>query len=349
MKNPWIRTGAVVATVGALGIASAGPAYADEEHRYGGLFGTSPGYTLNATTGPIAADTTGVYPEEDEAGEARAYRLDTLPVTDDVEMVYEQRAWSDTSIDGVARANRIINHSYPILDAATLADKAGADLSDVDDPELVAYTGTQAAIWAATEGVELKQDATGENDAVDAAVLAIAEYLTTGEEQAEPDNSFAVDTSEAETDGKLLGPYTLTGVDDEGYAFVTKPDGHTGGKVVDADGEKLLEIDSGQEFYVAPSKGVEKLTIHAVAKDAPKAGTLMQARSDEGEPSLLLAEDAGYGSVAEATITADGGGADGQLPVTGTSLTGMLTVGAGLLLGGAVLLFVVRRKATATA
>lgn len=354
MKNSWIRAGVAIAAVGTLGIATAGPAMAEdsEKYNYAGLFGAGDGYTLNTPDGELVANTTGIYPEEDEAGEARTYRLDTTPVSDDPEIVYDKHPWADTSIGNLGRAKWIVDNSYPTIDAATVADKAGADLTGVADPDKAAYTATQAAIWVLTSELKLNpDDPTGENEAVDAAVLDITHYLINENERiAEPSDAFTVE-GKAKWDGKLLGPFHFDGVDDEGWVMAHKVDsGHEAGKVVDEDGKKLTHLEPGQKFYVDPNKGIKKLVIGGIATDSPKAGTLMLPRYDKSQPTLILAEDAGYGVTTSRTVTVGGGsgsGGDDILPVTGMSLTGVMGIGAALLVGGALTLILLRRRATA--
>lgn len=352
MKKSWMRAGVALTAAGAMAFGFAGTANAEEP----------------VTASPEVGEGWEVYGGEGSSvKKIHASRIYLTPTgTDDKSPVYcvdihtkldkthqyAEGSWDESGVANLGLVQWILHNSYPNVAPADLAKNAKVDAAGLDEATLeqAAYTATQTAIWTKTDNFALKDgDSTEQNEAVDAVVSGINKYLVdSAKDMPEPTGKLEIDGPEGWDTSEKGGPFKLsTG----GGPAAVKAEG---AKIVDENDKELTEVADGQEFYLIPDDGAETIKLSATSQFSTPTGSvfLTTGQPAEGQRDLktpdsqrlILAKSLPGETGAEWTFELEG---DDTLPVTGMSLTNSLLSGAALLLIGAAVVFVLRRRRVA--
>jgi LPXTG-motif cell wall-anchored protein len=288
--------------------------------------------------------------------ESRTVYCIQLNVNLEEQYSHEERSWDDVPVDDLPMVLGVLLEGYDGTNAGELLEEAGLasdDYGDVTQDQL-AYAATQSAIWSLTDGWVLDTTDPTENDVADAIVPALQAYILENAEPVdEPDLEpyFDVDDSEAKTEGSTVGPFTaLTNVDSINFS---QPEGAT---IVDENGEEITSLSDGQTFYVKfdeAKTSTVTLVTETFTWTTPAGRTFVpvdDAGADVEGQRLILAEEHSeeYTAEVEFEITVEEVPSESpkpQLPVTGSSLTTVASVGGAVLLAGVVALVLMRRRA----
>lgn len=199
------------------------------------------------------------------------------------------------------RINWILHNSYPVVErqalAKTLTDK-GVDLHAGLNRE-EAITGTQAAIWHLSDGVDLnrKNPLPVVGKAFDADVLALYDYLIGEDNVGIGDQPTpALEISPKELTGKAgerIGPFTVTTT---GTIDSLKSELPEGVRITDAEGRDLdaRTLESGSELYLdVPADAPDgETTFEVTAKATVDTGRLFVGLGYEEKKtqSLIVAK-----------------------------------------------------------
>ncbi|MFD0557339.1 LPXTG-motif cell wall-anchored protein/TQXA domain-containing protein [Stackebrandtia endophytica] len=355
MKKNWLRAAVALSAAGALGLAMAGTAGAEENEPTParGVVTKSDGWYANGDPTTYATRIS-ITPEGSDTP-VLAYCID-IHTSLDAGYIYEEGAWDSSNVENLAQVQWILHNSYPTATPEALATAAGVELTGEMDGDKIAYTATQAAIWSFTDGFTLNQDdaVTGHRnetiaEGTDEVVAAIYNHLTAN----------ATEMPEPITELSFSGPTTGDVSEKIGPFSVTTPGGDAtlsieGGRLIDADDNEIDTVANGGEFYIRPDDGATEIKVTGTATVTTPTGTVFLATDEAvGEVTesskiesqkLILAEVIQGETEAEMTLEVD---AAPRLPVTGLSLTNSLLLGAALLIAGAVVLVVIRRRRTA--
>jgi LPXTG-motif cell wall-anchored protein len=291
-------------------------------------------------------------------GETRTVYCIQIEVGLERDLIHEERPWEDIPVEQLPKVLGVLVNGYNGTNAAELIEAAGVT-DQVIDPytqEQVAYAGTQAAIWSLTDGWTMDADSTGGEAGVDAAVTTIQQYLLAESEPIEePDFEpyFEVDDAEATTDGATVGPFTVSTNFDE--LTFSQPEGAT---IVDENGDEINAFTDGQSFYVKFAEAKDSsvtLMTDTITWTTPAGRTFVPVDAEgadvEGQ-RLILAEEytSEYAAEVEFEIAVEevpptSESPKPQLPVTGSSLTTVASVGGAVLLAGVVAMVLMRRRA----
>lgn len=344
----------------ALSGAAVGHAQDDDAHTAAsGSVSTSQGIQLHGHVGSSAKDVRASLISLDLGdGQQRTVYCIQFNVPLQPSYTHEERQWEDVPVEQLPLVLGVLVNGYNGSNAAELLE--AAEVADLDfgsySADQVAYAGTQSAIWSLTDGWTLNpggSDNTDGNAAVDAAVTKVDEYLRTESEPIdEPDfePSFEVDESAAAVDGTTVGPYTIVTNLDE--VTLTQPEN---AKVVDENGEEITSFTDGQVFYVELAEATTTdvtVVLDSYTWTTPAGRTFVPV-TDKGEnvegQRLILAEEypSTYTPDFDLQITIEEVPSESpkpQLPVTGTSLTMVASVGGAVLLAGVVAMVLMRRR-----
>ncbi|SDD99484.1 Cys-Gln thioester bond-forming surface protein [Glycomyces harbinensis] len=272
---------------------------------------------------------------------------------------HEERPWEDIPVEQLPLVLGVLVNGYNGTNAADLIEAAGVSGEDLEgfSADQVAYAGTQAAIWSLTDGWVIEADSTEGGAGVDTAVSTIQQYLIDSSEPVdEPDFEpyFEVDDSEATTEGTTVGPFTVsTNLDALTFG---QPEGAT---IVDENGDEVTSFEDGQSFYVEfaeEQSGTVSLVTDSVTWTTPAGRTFVPVDADgadvEGQ-RLILAEShtEEYAAEVEFEFVVEEAPSESpkpELPVTGSSLTTVASIGGGVLLAGVVALVLMRRRRAAS-
>jgi TQXA domain-containing protein/LPXTG-motif cell wall-anchored protein len=272
--------------------------------------------------------------------------------------LHEERPWEDVPVEQLPLVLGVLVNGYNGSNAADLLAAAGVDAADLEgySADQVAYAGTQAAIWSLTDGWVIEADSTEGGAVLDAAVTTVQQYLLAESEPVdEPDFEpyFEIDDSEAAVEGATVGPYTVsTNLDSLTFS---QPEGAT---IVDENGEEVTSFTDGQTFYVefaAEETASVSLVTEAATWTTPAGRTFVPVDANgadvEGQ-RLILAEEhtSEYTAEIEFEIVVEDVPSESpkpELPVTGSSLTTVASVGGAVLLAGVVALVLMRRRRAA--
>ncbi|HEX2145803.1 MAG TPA: Cys-Gln thioester bond-forming surface protein [Glycomyces sp.] len=292
-------------------------------------------------------------------GDYRTVYCIQLEVGLEEQFLHEERQWGDVPVEDLPKVLGVLVNGYNGTNAAELIEAAGVTGEELGGftAEQIAYAGTQSAVWSLTDKWTLKADSTEGDVLVDTAVTAIHTYLVEESEPVdEPDfePSFEVDRSAAKTEEATVGPFTVaTNLD---AVTFSQPEGAT---IVDENGEELTSFTDGQSFYVKFDEAkTDSVTIvtDKVTWTTPAGRTFVPVDAEgadvEGQ-RLILAEEHSSEYTAEIPIDiaveeVPSESPKPQLPVTGSSLTTVASVGGAVLLAGIVTMVLMRRRRAAS-
>ncbi|MQM25176.1 Cys-Gln thioester bond-forming surface protein [Glycomyces albidus] len=358
MMSKALKGTLAVAAGTMLGLSGLTAAQAqDEEPTPSGASGTvvqEPGITLHGDTQDPTAVMLGLDLGD---GETRTVYCIQIEVGLEDDLIHEERPWDDIPVEDLPLVLGVLLNGYDGTNAAELLEAAGVSGETIDPftAEQVAYAGTQAAIWELTDGWAITASDPTEGEAgVDTAVLAVHDYLIAESEPVdEPDFEpyFEVDDSAAVTDGAKVGPFTVaTNFDKLTFA---QPEGAT---IVDENGDAVTEFTNEQTFYVefdeAATSSVTLVT-DTITWTTPAGRTFVPVDAEgadvEGQRLILAEEFASeYAAEIEFEIVVEEVPSESpkpQLPVTGTSLTYVASIGGAVLVAGVVAMVLMRRRA----
>ncbi|PRX47799.1 LPXTG-motif cell wall-anchored protein/TQXA domain-containing protein [Prauserella shujinwangii] len=215
------------------------------------------------------------------------------------------------------KINWVLQHGYPAVDTAALAETLGADSLHDGLSKKEAITGTQAAIWHFSDGKDLNRpNASSGNDEADKDVLALYDYLT-GEEnkgvgEPAPTLELAPESLTGEA-GSRIGPFTVSTTGKVSELKKNLPEGTT---LTDADGNELSteDIADGSEIYVdVPAEAAKgDGTFEITATGHVNTGRLFVGENyaEKEAQSLIVAQSE------KVTLTAQAGAEWEAAPVT---------------------------------
>lgn len=289
-------------------------------------------------------------------GDYRTVYCIQLNVNLEEQYLHEERPWEDVPVEDLPMVLGVLSVGYDGTNAGELLEESGLasdDYGDVTQDQL-AYAATQSAIWSLTDGWVIDTNDPTESDVADEIVPALQAYIL---EKAEPTDEpdlepyFDVDDSQAKTEGSTVGPFTAsTNVDAINFS---QPEGAV---IVDENGEEIASLSDGTVFYVkfdeAKTSSVTLVT-DTFTWTTPAGRTFVPVDAEgadvEGQRLILAEEHAEeYNAEIEFEITVEEVPSESpkpQLPVTGSSLTTVASVGGGVLLAGIVAMVLMRRRA----
>jgi TQXA domain-containing protein/LPXTG-motif cell wall-anchored protein len=271
------------------------------------------------------------------------------------------------------KINWVLHEGYPANDAAALQSTLGKKGVTLHDglSEQEAVTATQAAVWHFSDGKNINRDKPlpYENADASADVLALYDYLTgtanTGIGQ-QPKPTLSVTPAKADgAAGSRIGPFTVATTGDVTDLASQLPEGV---KLTDANGDALKtgDVKDGTKLYVDIPKDAKDGTGQFVLKAVGHldTGRLFVGENYAKQPaqSLIVAqsEKTQVSTNASVSWTAAGaapttapstpaGNTSGQAPLANTGVDASLPIGIGaaLVLGGGVMLLLVRRRRSA--
>lgn len=288
-------------------------------------------------------------------GEIRTVYCIQIEVGLEQDLIHEERPWEDIPVEDLPMVLGVLVNGYNGTNAAELLEAAGVEGEDLEGftADQVAYAGTQSAIWTLTDDWALDNA-----DGADTAVKGVQDYLLENSEPVEePDFEpyFEIDDSEATTDGSTVGPFTVS-TNFEEITFA-QPEGAT---IVDENGDEIGAFTDGQQFYVqfdAAETATVQLVTDTIVWTTPAGRTFVPVDAEGADVNgqrLILAEQYTdeYNVELEFEIVVDEVPSQSpsesprpQLPVTGSSLTTVATVGGAVLLAGVVAMVLMRRRA----
>ncbi|MDX3190948.1 thioester domain-containing protein [Streptomyces sp. MN03-5084-2B] len=273
-----------------------------------------------------------------------------------------------------AKINWVLHHGYPALSLDEVEAELAKQGVKVHDgiSEFEAITGTQAAAWHFSDGVnlDLKRPLLQDNPAeANADVAALYSYLIGDQNTgigAQPKP--ALDIAGPKTEGKAgtrIGPFQVA---TNGTVTSLATDLPDGVKITDADGKELkaTDVKDGSKLFVDVPAGTKPGTGSFSLKAAGEVdtGRLFVAENYAKKPSqsLIVADSEKTEVAAKATASwteapttpttapSTPGGAPsggGELANTGVDAAVPFGIGGLLLGGGALLLLVNRRRGRA--
>jgi LPXTG-motif cell wall-anchored protein len=292
-------------------------------------------------------------------GEYRTVYCIQLGVPLKKDNAHEERPWEEIPVEDLPMVLGVLTLGYDGTNAGELLEEAGLasdDYGDVTQDQL-AYAATQSAIWSLTDGWDLSTSDPTEDDVADEIVPALQEWLLANavpvEEPEEP--FFDYDDTDAKVEGSTVGPFTVdTNIDSLSFE---QPEGAT---VIDENGEELTALADGQVFSVKFDKA-ETASVTIVTDTVEwttQAGRTFVPVDAEGAnvegQRLILAEEFTEEFyyeipfeivVEEVPSQSPSESPKPQLPVTGSSLTTVATVGGAVLLAGVAAMVLMRRRA----
>lgn len=371
----WARLGAA-ALVGATmtiamgGIAAADPTPAEHPTATGATVTTADGVNVRMTGGPISATqgaivSTAIISIEYAGKTELAYCIDLAHPLLVGRPKYESTEWEESGVQNLPKIKWILLNSYPTVNAATIAAKAGAQgPANIEDKKLerLVYAGTQTAVWHFSDGVDLASRVDGENmkdtTAEEYGVIeSVYNYLTDDannkpSDTADPAPKLTITPATSSgAVGDKVGPFTVTS--GGGTTTLTA----TGGKIVDKNGNAVTTLASGGQFWLT-SETAGTVTVKATGSGEIPIGRVFVCQSCQDEKNgrpfgnqtmgaerqfqkIILAGVVGAKLEAGAKATFEAGG---SLPVTGASITAAVATGLVLLAGGGLVLMTIRRR-----
>lgn len=379
MKRQLLTSTATATAVGMLAFSGAVPAAAqngDEEVRTNdtvepiiGDVITSDGYHLQGETdeGPrtVEAKVIGLIPEgSDEDDALLTYCIDIHTALDE-DSSYMEGTWEESEVPNLELVRWVLLNGFPNASDEELFDAAGVTEGDDWDEEeagLVAYAGTQAAVWNLTDSFELDLDDPIQEDESDAAaaIVDIYEYLVDNATELPDPSEYFIELDgfdDARFEDGRFGPYWINSTAGD-VALEAE-----GGSLELEDGSPATEVADGEDFYISLDEGVTDIVLGGSASFDLPVGRVFMAITEEaaisGDPQfdthgakdesqkLILAEPREGQIPAEWAFTLDleEEKPAPRLPVTGSSLTWLFAGGLSLLLAGAIAMVAMRRRA----
>ncbi|GAA2426567.1 TQXA domain-containing protein [Streptomyces pulveraceus] len=224
---------------------------------------------------------------------------------------YKEVGWDQSSLHNNTDAGKILwvlEHSYPRVAVAELAEKAGAKGLDRSD----AAAATQAAIW------HFSDEVTATPAAADAKLLT-AYLLGRAENLQEPKASLALaPSSVAGRSGGRLGPVTVT-TSASAAALSLAPGAPPGARIVDKDGAPVTDAKNGDQVFLdipagAPDGSTELTALATtgvplgrafVSTDGPSQTLVLAGSSSSAVSAEASASWAGKGPVPAVTVAND--------------------------------------------
>ncbi|MFC7544902.1 thioester domain-containing protein [Plantactinospora sp. GCM10030261] len=263
---------------------------------------------------------------------------------------YREGTWDASQVKNLGKVQWVLTHGHPNVEAAKLAEAAGATLPTNVDRKTVnklLYFGTQTAVWHFSDGVELGDWQDGKGllpKAQYQVVQQVRDYLVkNATDQPEPKPSLTLDPKSASAAaGAKAGPFTVAG---PAGAITLAVEG---GQAVDATGKPVTETVNGGQFWLV-GEGTGKVSVTATGSGSVSFGRVFLYPNGKAQ-KLILGGTAGEKvtagaeaafAAAPASPATPGGPV---LPVTGSSTGIVLGLGAVLLAVGAVTVFFVRRR-----
>ncbi|WP_042363822.1 thioester domain-containing protein [Streptacidiphilus neutrinimicus] len=157
---------------------------------------------------------------------------------------YQETGWAQSTLSqnpDRGKIQWILQHSFPVVSAATLAGDIGA--SGLTDDQAAA--ATQAAIWHYSDHV----DAQPENGTAAQLTAWLEQHA---QDTAEPAPSLALSPASVAGRGGLLGPVTVA---TSGSSVDVSLTGPSGVRLVDAAGKPVTSAVNGEKLYVDVPKG----------------------------------------------------------------------------------------------
>ncbi|QBI52961.1 thioester domain-containing protein [Streptomonospora litoralis] len=215
---------------------------------------------------------------------------------------YQEDDWANYPGKGEfsapAKVHWVLQHSYPSVDIASLAEQS--KVSGLDKKDAVA--GTQAAIWHFSNGIKLKKH--GNDSEVKALYDYLVENAVEEPQSEEPEISLSITPAKAEGEaGKTVGPFLL---ESSSETVSVKLSGPEGIKLVDSEGNELSEVASGTEFGVMIPEGTApgQAEISAsVSSTELHMGRLFKGTGKTPTQTLITAETSTISSEAAAKVT----------------------------------------------
>jgi TQXA domain-containing protein len=214
---------------------------------------------------------------------------------------YQEVPWAQSSLANNQDAGKIhwiLKNSYPQVDVATLAEKAGitGELSEND-----AAAGTQVAIWRFSDKAKA--------EAKDEEAKALTEYLVKNVQVIqEPTASLSLSSaSVAGKAGEKLGPVTVS----TNANSVTVKAAGEGVKVVDASGNPVTSAANGTELFLdVPATAAAGTATVTVEGSLPLSVGRAFAGVDPAKPTQTQILAGSTESKVAASFTATGGEKD---------------------------------------
>lgn len=367
MRLKTFRT-PLAATAALAALLAGAPAHAEEPEPITGDIVTDPGLELRGRLDgkrfDAWANVLGLQPHGSEETLV-VYCID-IETPLKTETPYAEGQWEESGVANLEQVRWVLFSGFPNVGAEDLIEASGGEVNpDWSDEEVVevAYAGTQAAVWHYTDDWALLTDnpVKGGNNGEDEAVLKVYKHLTEETGRVPDPSEFTVDLEGEESaafeDGRF-GPYTIRS--NAGPVELNTTDG----RLETEGGDAVESLDDGERFWIVLDEGTSEITVSGTAAYDLPVGRVFLATTDEslagdainpvksGESQKLILAQPREGQVpvewrfALDTPTSEqpseSGGA--QLPKTGTSLSIAFAAGLALLIGGATVIALGKRR-----
>ncbi|OLF17052.1 thioester domain-containing protein [Actinophytocola xanthii] len=314
------RVGALGAAVAVVATMTGGTLSASAEPASGMVAGETLGYHVNMGRGKLKDIITKVIGLQLSDGSKLGMYCVAIRTGLDPKQELVETPWAEFPEPGSAfntnrdRINWILHNGFPATPrkqlAQTLRDR-GVTLHGGLNPE-EAITGTQAAIWHFSDGVEInrKNPLPVVGKKFDADVLALYDYLT-GEDNVgigdQPAPALEVAPEELSGEaGERIGPLTVSTTGEVTDLAAELPEGV---RITDAEGDELgaEDIVDGTELYldVPEDAAAGEVTVELAATAQVRTGRLFVSRNYAQKKSqpVIVAQVASTELSASATVT----------------------------------------------
>ncbi|GAA4937554.1 hypothetical protein GCM10023224_18310 [Streptomonospora halophila] len=269
----------------ALGLAAAPAAAEGATGEYVG--NAEQGYKVHTTDGTVG--TTLFNLKLDDGTVLRTYCID-FETNIRGGAKYQEDAWDNYPGKGdfaePAKVHWVLQNGYPQVDTSTLREKTGYDNIN----RKTALSGTQAAIWHFSNGIELDgEDRRGVTEVYD----YLVENAVEEPQSQEPDTSLSITPASAEGKaGETIGEFLLETSAD---SVPVKLSGPEGAKLVDlGSGDEIAgEVANGTKFGVQIPKGTAAGEAGVSASISTKLhmGRLFKGVDDDKPTQTLIAAE----------------------------------------------------------
>ncbi|GAB3858253.1 hypothetical protein GCM10029963_57670 [Micromonospora andamanensis] len=211
----WARIALAAVTGGALALAAAAPAAAEDPAT--GVAKAVPGSSVKLLLDGKVKRTSALAIEID-GKRVPAFCID-YHTNVAIDGTYQEGTWDESQVKNLAKVQWVLTHGHPNADPAALLSAAGAVVpagTNEQESLNLLYFGTQTAVWHFSDGIVLGDWAAGRgliSKPKYDVIKKVHDYLVgNATDQPEPKAELSIDpTTATATVGEKAGPFTVKG------------------------------------------------------------------------------------------------------------------------------------------